>query len=163
MDTAQKIDILDDACKAFFKALLAGYAGGEDCAIEKEVHKKTVTMLIQLETGTYTVIDSWWTTPHSNRSAGTTTVLLERNPVWWMSYGGEYPEHIIPFLKSALAWAYKDEFFYGGRGPDEFVAGNLVYKNFPVKHGFDDFAGREEIFVDGVMVGFHEYWGISLI
>ena len=82
-----------------------------------------------------------------------------------MSYAGEYKDDAISFLKSAIGQAYKDDMFFGGRGPREYKNGHLLYRNFINQGDFDSFNGREEIrnTKTGEFLGFHEYWGMSLL
>ncbi|HBT74668.1 TPA: hypothetical protein DEB29_01520 [Candidatus Wolfebacteria bacterium] len=89
-------------------------------------------------------------------------------PVWGMSYGGSYPKEVIPLLKDALGAAYVCHFFNGGRGPKAHTRIGMRYENVVEPGGnFVQFKGREEIRFDhdqaGEVLGFHEYFGGSLI
>lgn len=158
--------ILHGAGKAFFEAMLAGYAGGEKGGGIVRIENGGGYKIIEFTSQNYKVVDRYCTTPHSKYSAGTTTILFESAPVWWMSYAGLYPETLIPFLKTALKKAYEVEEFNGGRGPrilrDE--ESSLTYINVSTG-GFHRFQGREEIHDrrTGLTLGFHEYFGMGLI
>lgn len=82
-----------------------------------------------------------------------------------MQYQGSYPPEVAPFLKAALAAAYKRGMFYGGRGEPTFFteAGGLLYRNHVHEPGFTQFSGKEELLnVYGVVVGSHHYSGLLL-
>jgi len=161
--------IIHRAERVFFKALLAGYAG-DGSGVKKEKPPdgyRTMTWPPTGDHGGFKVVDRFCVTPTSNRSAGTTTIFFEDQPIWWMSYGGYYDDSAIPFLKTALADAYGRQEFRGGRGPIRFQNGNFVYVN---RQGFDGtsfacFEGREEIFEASSerLLGFHKYFGMLLI
>lgn len=160
----EKETILSGAKAAFFEAMMDGYAGG-DC--KKSIKTKTPDgrTVIEFTTGDYKVIDDYRTTPHSNKSAGTTTILYKNDPVWWMSYGGWYKKEAIPFLKASLKKEYGRGVFFGGRGPGSCTRENLVYINFVENGSFSEFNGREEI-VDRESfetMGSHKYYGMSLL
>jgi len=149
----------------FFTAMKAGYA------TEGTPKTKVVDMPgykeIRYEDGDFLLVDRWCVNPDSEKSAGTTTIWYQNKPIWFMSYGGKYPEGMIHFLKSALRMQYcKDGHFLGGRGPrlvTDRVAGR-TYRNRPVENDFGRFSGREEIVdLHTGAVGYHDYWGMSLI
>lgn len=81
-----------------------------------------------------------------------------------MNYGGFYEKAAIEQLRYALRSAYVSRLFMGGRG---FSCGgaSLIYVNMPHPNDFGKFEGREEIFNTGtgISLGFHEYWGMSLL
>ena len=121
MEEAQKMKILEGAQKAFFEAMLDGYAGGDNrksAKVKGEDGYTTITYTSK--DGECKVVDRYCTTPLSDKSCGTTTIFYENGsvwvPVWWMSYGGRYPKRVIPFLKESLKWAYEMRDFCGGRG-----------------------------------------------
>lgn len=161
--------LLTDPIKAFFfKAMQAGYA------VEGIKKAKVVDMPgykeIRYEDGEWLLVDRWCVNPDSEKSAGTTTIWHEGRPVWFMSYGGYYPEHLVPALKKALRLTYEKDTFNGGRGENvgDFEAG-IFYVNTIERGDFSDFRGREEISTRssescvGETAGYHEYWGISLL
>lgn len=151
--------ILQDVQNAFFDAMLAGYVmGGTKTTLPDMPGVKVITF----ESGDFRVVDSYITTPHSAKSAGTTTIWGRNRPVWLMQYGGEYPEHTIPFLKECLLMNYKERHFYGGRGP-EIVEGQFIYLNKVENNDFGNFYGEESIHVGGQRIGFHWYRGMSLL
>lgn len=169
MATKTRNWILRRAIKVFFKAMLAGYAG-DNSGVKKEKSPDGYTTLTWPPTGDhkgFVVVDRYCVTPHSDKSTGTTTIFFEGQPVWWMTYGGEYKKSTIPFLKEALKETYRQSKFLGGRGPSRFQKDNLVYVN---RRGFDGtrfalFEGREEIVEIPSLnsVGFHKYFGMLLI
>ena len=78
--------------------------------------------------------------------SGMTIIWEDDKPVWMMTYGGYYPDEIVPFLLRALAKEYEEPWFNGGRGPSIFIEDNLVYLN-KVQGGneFGGTSGCEEI------------------
>jgi hypothetical protein len=161
-----KKEILQKAMEVFFRALLAGYAGENKENVKVSVFgfKKTV---IYTE-GEFTVIDEWTTTDHSDVSFGTTTILFEETPIWFMFYEGRYPKKVISFLKEAMTSQYKKGQFRGGRGPIRWSSDLFVYKNHAHKTGnlsFSQFSGHEKISdaKTGKILGFHEYCGCSML
>jgi len=151
----------------FFRAMLAGYAGNSNndkVTKIKSLNGNEVT--IAYTEGDFVVVDCYNTTPGFNTSVGKTLILFRGNPIWWMSYEGEYTDSVIPFLKSALAGAYSIGLFNGGRGPADFNDGRYRYRNrCSPKSRFDAFFGREEILVSksNGLLGYHEYRGQSMI
>lgn len=146
----------------FFKAMVEGYvAGGQKIEIADMPGYKA----LPFRDGNLYLLDRYCVTPNSPKSAGTTTIWFKDVPVWVMNYGGFYEESAIAFLKRALRKTYEAGQFVGGRGPLVYVEGSLVYVNQPRLNDFAKFEGREEVFnAKGVTsLGFHEYWGISLL
>ena len=156
--------IQSSAEKVFFEAMLDGWVGGEN---KKSIITESPDGYTTFEftSGCFRVADRYCTTRHSTYSAGTTTIFYQNNPVWWMSYGGFYPEHLIPFLWKALKQQYDKRVFRGGRGPASLVFEDYLYLNSRVSGNFTKFKGREEIIDmrNGSLSGYHEYWGMSLI
>jgi hypothetical protein len=169
MEKTPKINrnvVLAGAEEAFFKAMIAGYAGGgKTRGLNVEVQKIRNGKMVIVRLKDYMVIDEWRTTPYSDCSAGTTTIFFRNAPVWWMSYGGSYSKEAIPFLKMALARAYEKGKFCGGRGPEQFKNGLFLYSNYVRLKDFTRFQGREEIrrLKVAEVLGFHEYLGMALI
>lgn len=162
-------EILEGAKEAFFKALLAGYAGdGSGVDVEKTPDGYTTNTW---EEGEYRVVDRYCTTQLSDYSAGTTTIFFENKAIWWMNYAGRYPADAIPFLVDALKNAYENRQFEGGRGRNGFMTvrdrESWTYKNIVKLNSFADFSGKEMIMYafcqQAIMVGYHEYSGISFI
>jgi hypothetical protein len=170
--------ILGVAEEIFFVAMLDGYAG------DKKNSVKTVDedgyKIITFVAGIYKVVDRYCVTPISNFSAGTTTIFYRPSeihqwmPVWWMSYAGNYPKKVIPFLKTALKQAYEMGEFIGGRGlVDPFIdkEHSLIYENDVRSYSgghFEYFGGEEKIsvfknFKVGEVLGFHKFFGMALI
>ena len=160
--------ILKKAQRVFFRAILAGYAGGrKNNNLKKETSlfgfKKTNTY----RSGDFIVIDEYTTTDHSDASSGTTTILFEEIPIWTMTYSGQYPKEVISFLKEALSVQYKKGRFRGGRGAIRWSSPQFIYRNHAYKSGnldFRNFSGIETItnVETGEVVGFHEYSGMSM-
>ena len=152
----------------FFTAMQTGYA------VEGIQKTKVADMPgykeIRYEDGDFLLVDRWCVNPNSQKSAGTTTIYYQNKPVWFMSYGGYYPEHLIPALKKVLRLTYQKKIFAGGRGKSvgDFEAG-VFYVNTVEFGDFIHFRGREEIVVRspescvGQVAGHHDYWGMSLI
>ncbi len=146
----------------FFKTIVGGWAvGGQKIKIADMPGYKAITF----RDGDFYLLDRYCVTPNSPKSAGTTTIWFQDVPVWLMNYGGFYQESAIAFLKRALLQTYVTHQFVGGRGPLVYTEGNLVYVNQPRLNDFTKFEGREEVLntESGVLLGFHEYWGMSLL
>ena len=171
-------NILLGAERVFFRAMLDGYVGGES---QKSSIIKTSDgyTTIRFFDGDYQVVDRYCVTPHSDCSAGTTTIFFKNEPVWWMSYHGSYPAEVIPFLKDVLLETYKGRLFIGGRGLRCLSNGTLEYLNNVRTESFNSFSGREEIcrltpkvikvggqkerVISHTLLGYHEYSGLALI
>lgn len=165
MTNEEKTVILEGAKQAFFKAMLDGYAGGKNRKSFKTKTPDGYTVII-FEDGEFMVEDRYCTTPHSDKSTGTTTIFFRNVAVWWMSYGGHYPKKVIPFLKEALKQAYEKGEFYGGRGPGVSMGNGMLYTNNLAYGNFKKFRGVETIHKSsriGKLLGFHEYFGMSML
>lgn len=145
----------------FFDAMAAGWA--------HDVQKETIaempgSKIISFTQGDFRVLDHYLTSP-SGKSAGTTAIWHQDQPVWVMQYGGHYTEFGISFLKSALRKAYTERNFYGGRGPEEMsFTDHVVYQNRIERNSFEDFLGEERVFILGEAVyGYHWYRGMLLL
>ena len=172
MDKMNVQAILKKAQEVFFRALLAGYASGTE---KKDPRLTTTTSMFDFKTintyrdGDFIVVDEWTKTDDSDVSFGSTTILFEEVPIWFMTYSGLYPKKVIPFLKEALTTQYKTGEFRGGRGPCIFNSKGLTYVNGSSKINgiidFSCFSGQETIFVQGTKEerGFHVYYGMSMI
>ena len=149
---------------AFLAAMANGYAQG---APKTFIPGLPGSHAVHFEHGDFKVMDVYFTNPDSDRSAGHTTIWHDNVPVWTMSYGGEYPEIVVPFLKECLHKAYVvDRQFYGGRGPhfmrsDRFAYVNRIRNN----NWFPNFEGEESIFDlnEEHRCGYHWYKGMSLL
>lgn len=150
----------------FWQAVCQGWGSGD-------VEKQQIPALPRYKTipfgsGRFSVLDNYCTTPLNDKSAGFMTIWFEYIPVWTMSYGGRYPKRVIPFLKLALQSAIVRRDFVGCRGPFHFTHKdypNLSYINNLSDHKrkFSNFSGQEIIRENGLVVGYHDYWGMSLI
>lgn len=177
MKKISRSSVLRGAKDAFFKAMLAGYANAKNKTSKLKVikekrklkngYQKTITVKV----GKFTVIDSWRTMLHSDNSFGTTVILFLDKPVWTMSYGGSYPKRVIPFLKEALWYEYKEHNFTGGRGLNYFsncatifskAKNNLIYRNTGTED-FTNFKSDESISYGKKVLGRHKCFGGSLI
>lgn len=169
MTSSERGKIIKGAKEVFFKALLDGYAGGVRRNSFKVENHGGHTITVTFVDGDYVVEDRWHTNPDSSASGGSTLITYQGIPVWWMTYGGRYPEALISVLKSALRQTYERKEFHGGRGPAEYKIHGYLYRNKP--HGdFTNFRGVETIGIDPTYkrrilftTGFHSYFGMSLI
>ena len=97
-----KAEILKSAKEVFFRALLEGYAGN----VEKKNVKVSVfdfKTTVTYTEGPFIVIDEWTTSDHSDVSFGSTMILFEEIPIWFMTYSGLYPKNVTPSLKEILS------------------------------------------------------------
>jgi len=154
--------------KAFFEGMKRGWISDEGWSSRKiSGHQTTITVEVKLEGFTLEVVDYWYSNPEINfKSYGTTTIWCGKTLLWIMTYGGEYPPFVIPFLKDSLRKAYEVEEFCGGRGQKE--AGTAesgpMYMNTIIENDFESFSGAERIIlpVQG-SVGYHWYRGMIVI
>lgn len=160
----------------FFAAMNAGYAAPtkpKKSRIAELPGSKTTTYV----EGPWGVIDTYLVTPLGSRSGGMTVISCKDIPVWMMQYLGQYDEEAIPCLKAALRAAYVENQFFGGRGPDEFVHGEFIYRNEIDRSYRSDFQnsnffkGYEKIQkrardaqgAMGAVMGWHSYQGMMMI
>jgi len=165
------VQMTNSEIEAFFlKAMRSGYAGGGVGKTMTPPDVRPSTKEIRFVDGDWLLIDEWNVNRDTNKSTGVTRIWHDGTLVWFMSYGGYYPDELIRPLKKALRLTYEKGVFKGGRGETvgDFEAG-VFYVN-TVEHGdFSHFKGREEIVVRGPescvgqTAGYHEYWGMSLI
>ena len=98
--------------------------------------------------GAWQVIDCWISQRRGCQSAGWTLILLNRSPVWQMTYHGAYPDHLLPLLRLALRTNYAAQRFLGGRGSPELADKELgvryVNRTDPAQD-FMSFSGEEVI------------------
>jgi hypothetical protein len=148
--------------KFFFKAMVEGWVANSE--------KMTISQLpgfkaVEFQDGDFRLLDCWCETPNYF-SSGNTTIWKKDIPVWTMNYRGSYPPwpEVVSFLKDVLLKAYKDQEFYGGRGPLSVCGRELMYINILQRNDFDRFSGHEMIFntKTGQSYGFHEYQGMCL-
>lgn len=159
MSTAE---ILEKAKELFFEAMVSGYANPKT--------KKTTleglpgSKVILFEKDEFKVTDMYFTYLGSDLSSGMTIIHYQNKPIWTMHYEGWYKEEVIPFLKEVLHVAYQKGYFSGGRGINPFQSNSFLYINKFERNEFEDFKGREEIYSgDGRFLGYHEYFGESLL
>lgn len=155
---------LQNIQSAFMVAMSTGYAMNDGRSVKKTtIVELPSSKVITSDDGTWKVVDCYLTGSDSGKSAGSTMIWYKAEPVWTMSYGGEYAKAVIPFLKKCLQQAYVQQQFYGGRGPEFVEEDPFVYVNR--FHGtFSRFKGEERIYdKSGVRYGNHWYQGMSLI
>jgi len=162
VQTKEKLMFEKQLKEFFFTAMLGGYAGNSESS---EIPGMPGYKAIRYEEGELLLVDAYCTTPRSIRSSGTTTIFLSGNPIWWMTYYGEYEKVAIPFLKKVLSETYKNRSFCGGRGPSGFLyEGDFKYHNTLKRNDFADFAGAESICDrDNNPLGWHKFHGFSLV
>lgn len=121
--------------------------------------------IIPYTKGALTLTDCYLTTPYSDWSFGSTTITYNGQPVWWMRYGGSYPEEAIAFLQESLNLTYSAGLWVAGRGPTIHISDDWIYFNNVADDSFSSPAGNEEIVSvkKKRKVGYHEYWGKLLI
>lgn len=145
--------------KCFFEAMLKGWVGGGRAISVRDMpgYKEFV-----FPEGNYLVVDRYGSI--GEKSTGTTTILVNDEPIWFMSYMGFYRKEDLPFLKSVLKGTYEKGEFIGGRGPLSAMSGDLVYTN-KVSEGssFDRFQGEESICDPSGLRGCHSYWGTKIL
>lgn len=126
---------------------------------------------IPFKIGRFSVLDAYSAPVSDGKSVGFMTIWFDETPIWTMNYGGQYPREVIPFLKAALKSSIIRRDFVGGRGPSNFEHDeypDFVYIN-EVSDGncsFLSFSGIEYIHDKislTIPLGWHEYWGMSLI
>lgn len=163
--------LLREAQRVFFEAMLDGYCG--NCEKSTKITTPNNDKVIIYKSVDFKVEDRYSKKPENSKSerlAGTTTIFIKENgiwfPFWRMFYGGYYPKHVIPFLKSVLAKTYARQIFVGGRGHYLVAEGTLLYKNIlDEDEEFSQFSGQEEI-VDrrtDRTLGFHKYFGMAIL
>jgi hypothetical protein len=146
----------------FFRAMLSGWAlGGKKITISEMPGYKA----IPYREGDFYLLDRWCSGPGIGKSAGATTIWFQNVPVWVMHYGGCYEsEEVVRFVKRALRVAYEGRAFFGGRGPAHLTDTELTYRNFVKFNEFRKFGGTEEVRDHNWgLLGFHDYWGMSLM
>lgn len=153
--------------KVFFLAMNAGYATDVVPRLIREMPWMRAIPFEHNEDGHhFLVIDSWSISPDSTFSFGSTVIVRDGIPVWYMTYNGRYSEEVISFLRKALEANYSSFEFYGGRGsfiyPRERNPGGYRYFNqVTMGSSFRGFSGKEEIVFNdsGILLGNHSYEG----
>ncbi len=165
MDSKQFPYPITDAENTFFNLLLSGYATGRtpDVTPRFEGDLGTKRHIWQNDAG-WIGIDEWRTTSLGDRSNGATSIYYNQTLIWEMTYGGSYPARTIPFLRKALLQSYIQRRWHGGRGPEMYREGNLVYYNeVHPDSDFTSFGGKEWVLetIDEkpTPVGSHQYRG----
>ncbi len=147
--------------KFFFRAMMAGWVNDDK--------KTTIANMpgykqIPFREGNFFLLDRYCVNHSSQKSAGTTTIWFENNPVWVMNYNGFYDKCVFAFLKSILCRTYTDQQFYGGRGPFIYIEGSLIYINELKLNDFSKFEGHEKVIdMKFGLRGEHEFSGMSLL
>ena len=154
-----KSDQVDEVMRVFFMAMQQGYAGS---ASKGKIADMPGSKTIPFESGDFKLLDCYFVNGHY--SAGQTIIWDKDVPVWMMSYQGWYVKDAIPFLKQALGETYSKNEFLGGRGPNCFRSGEMIYINtVEPPNDFRHFRGREEVFGrHDLSIGWHEYQGLFL-
>ncbi|MBI3633650.1 MAG: hypothetical protein HY226_05155 [Candidatus Vogelbacteria bacterium] len=160
--------IATDKVKAFFfKAMLQGWVNGSE---EFKIPDLPGYKAIAFRDGDLYLLDRYCVNLETNMSAGTTTIWFKDSPIWVMNYGGWYSKDALKLVKKALAQAYEQELFLGGRGVDISLDG-LVYKNVVAdpphlkgREQFWLFYGEEEVRnpEGNACYGWHIFSGMSL-
>jgi hypothetical protein len=171
------VQMTNSEIEAFFlKAMRSGYAGGSVGKTMTPSDVRPSTKEIRFQEGDFLLIDEWNVNRDTNKSTGVTRIWYDGTLVWFMSYGGYYPDSAIKFLKGALGHQYSCEgSFRGGRGPARCVVSDIPLSDGPdltyvneCQGDFERFSGKERILAPQplageVVVGHHEYWGMSLL
>jgi len=155
---------LDQVKEFFFVAMMQGYVGNKS---KVKIASMPGFKEIDVIAGLWRCLDRYCVNSVSRKSAGTTTIWFENDPVWIMNYSGWYDESAIDFLKSALRSNYEKSIFVGGRGPTYFFESGspFTYSNFGcIGMTFARFQGQEQInALNHGNLGYHNYWGMSLL
>ena len=147
--------------EVFFEAMLKGYANSD--AKKSSISILPNSKYTTYKKGNFLVIDLWFTSKQNNKSFGITIIWHKLSPVWFMVYAGEYEKEAIPFLKKILAQTYTSKKFYGGRGVPSCHDSGMHYSNNLPVNVFKDFSGKETVYKNQERLGWHKYWGMSLI
>lgn len=107
--------------------------------------------------GLLKLIDTWYTTPGTNKSTGMTLIWYGDNLLWTMHYGGIYPDEAMPVVMAALISSYESNQFFGGRGPMFFEHKGIFYYNNPQRSLFEYSVGTEYVKNGEVFLGDHTY------
>lgn len=153
----------EQAQTVFLRLMAKGWAAGEKPATHPEFPGRKFLRGVD---GDFLLIDTWTQhEPECDASSGSTTLLFQRVPIWVMQYGGWYGVEGSALVQRALARNYENGVFNGGRGPDIYRSGSLVYENTVLKPDFTDFTGQERV-LDGnsrTFHGQHQYFGQWLL
>lgn len=162
MNILSKPDI-DLIKKVFFLGMMSGYVGGSPNKrkIAELPGSRMITFEHYEDNQHFIFNDLYFVTFLSDYSHGVTSISLDGQPVWMMSYEGMYRANEISLLKEALKYSYERKRFVGGRGPSDLTfTCKYTYHNEVHKPGFEDFSGEERIVNSlGVRVGWHNYRG----
>jgi hypothetical protein len=166
---------LAETQKFFFQGASRGWAGGNSGSLLQKndgtpsmENWREVIYQDHLGFAGYHFADRWGTDPDSGRPSGSMIITHWNIPVWGMWVGGEsYNNDVIRFLRKVLLLSYREQKFFGGRGPQEHRESNLLYTNV-FEGNFSRFSGREQIeYVTSggakQLAGSHEYWGGSFV
>lgn len=163
----------------YYEAMLSGWSSGK---------KPEASPLTGFKQHVYTdrplrLVDAWSSTLGSDASSGMTTIYLDLGyrqksaaeyvPIWAMHYSGFYTKEAADFVKHVLVGTYKNpNSFHGCRGWEKYERGGLKYENWIEDQGipslkggprFELFSGHEYVMKGGVCIGYHRYFGESLI
>lgn len=135
-------------------------AGGKEVEVPRLPEEK----VYEYVNGDLVLRDRYGVSP-TRKSAGRTSIYNMGDLIWDMYYRGYYHKRAMPIVKATLMEAYETRSFVGGRGVNVFIDEGLQYFNLPSRNEFASFKGREEVLdlETGESLGYHEYWGMSLI
>lgn len=160
----------------FYASMLNGWASGASPSYDVIHGYKSMSSC----SDTYRLVDRWVKVSGHMHSSGVTTlyqfvhfgnVSPVEVPIWTMHYGGWYTDEAAEFVREVLRVTYSNPRKLGGvekcgcRGSST-VPGELMYSNhLPGGATFQDFFGREYVTrrSDGAELGFHQYFGMSLV
>lgn len=146
------------AQKCFFEAMLQGWVGDGRAVAIREMPGYMEHVFSK---GDYLVVDQYGSI--GEKSTGTTTILVDDEPIWFMSYMGYCQKEVLPFLKRVLKRTYEKGEFIGGRGPFSAMFGGLVYTNKILEgSSFDHFEGQESICDQKGLRGCYNYCGTKI-
>ena len=159
-------EILKEAEAFFFPAMLKGWVADAPEYRFLDMDNYHGISFRDGPNGDFLLVESYTSTPGSDKFFGSIGIFYQDVPIWFMSYLGYYEEKATSILKQALRLAYEKRNFLGGRGPRTFTLNSQRYWNNPAGSStFRDFRG-----VEGAMstrglsqLGHLEYFGGSLI
>jgi len=153
----------------FLEMSRRGWAGG---APKTTIPELPGSKVIRLERDDLLYVDCYFS--EGFKSHGFTGIWVQSVPAWMMDYHGFWvpnDKRVIPFWQRALTAAYLKGEFRGGRGPEKFQEGPLIYRNRLTRPSakpmdpielFTDFEGFEEICEGPELLAWHRFSGMML-